>query len=69
MFRYLSLGLDVCHSDQRVQGEVPAVLLVHLGLHPACGVVHLLGHPGHLQLIQVTVLLVLGGEAEARTAC
>lgn len=60
--RYLCLCLDLGHSDHGFQSEVLAVLLVHLAVHPHHGVVQLLVDPGHLQLIQVVVLLILPGE-------
>lgn len=61
--QYLSFGLNLCNFDHWVQSEVLTVLLVHFGVHPDHGIVHLLVHPSHLQLIQVTVLLILLGEA------
>lgn len=57
--QYLSLGLNLCNFDHWIQSEVLAILLVHLAVHPHHGVVQLLAHPSHLQLIQVNVLLIL----------
>lgn len=59
---YLCLGLDLSHADHWFQREVLIVLLVHLAVHPHHDVVELLVYLGHLQLIQVVVLLILQGE-------
>lgn len=48
---HLCLGLDLLNSDHWVHGEVLIVLLVHLAVHPHHGIIYLLVHPGHLQLI------------------
>lgn len=61
---YLSLGLDFCNFDHWVHGEVLIVLLVHLAVHPDHGIVYLLVHPGHLQLIQMIIELVLLGHTK-----
>lgn len=61
---YLHLGLDLLNLDHWLQSEVLTVLLVHLAVHPDHGIVHLLVHTSHLQLVQVTVLLILLGNAQ-----
>lgn len=60
--QYLCLGLDLSNFDHWVQSEVLTILLVHLAVYPDHGIVHLRVHPSHLQLVQVTVLLILLGE-------
>lgn len=63
--QYLSLGLDFPNLDNWIQSEVLTILLVYLAVQPDHGVVHLLLHLRHLQLIKVIVLLILLREAQS----